>query len=95
MEPIQRTGENWESFLKKYRLKNISEDRGGWRIESASGGIYRVRSKTKLDEGGSMYFKMVCDCPALKTCRHIEAVENMLAAEAIAEGETEVLERTE
>ena len=45
-----------------------------WSVESDSGNTYTVRHKTKLDEMGSMYFVWECNCPARKTCKHIDAV---------------------
>jgi hypothetical protein len=96
-----RTGDSWANFLARYKLKNICDEGNGWRVESASGSTYHVASKTFLDEMGCMEFRMTCDCPARKQCRHISAVMDMRHAEelaAAADGDPdgiEMLERTQ
>ncbi len=89
-----RHGANWDAFLKQYRLAGIDGDSYPYTVRSLSGKTYSVDSKTKLDEMGSMYFKLTCTCPARGHCRHIEAVENMRYAEADGE-DMEVIERAE
>lgn len=79
-----RSGASWEEFLKRYRLKNIDETGGNYRVLSQTGQTYVVANKTCLDECGSMFFRWNCTCPARKQCRHIDAVINMRWAEAIA-----------
>ena len=81
-QPAERTGADWESFLKKRRLLNIADDGADrWKIESASGATYSVTLHTRRD-GEGMYLK--CNCPARKDCRHNAAVYDMLMAEAVA-----------
>lgn len=63
--------------IKQVETGRLSEAR--WQVESEShpGTWYNVRSSTKLDEMGSMYFKMTCDCPSRKhPCKHIIAIED-------------------
>ncbi|MDX9780903.1 MAG: hypothetical protein RBT66_07685 [bacterium] len=100
MEPTteKRKGDSWDAFLKRYRLTNIIDTDRGWDVVSQSGSTYHVRSHTRLDEMGSMYFTMSCTCPAKKQCRHITAVINMREAEARMDEDDdaiEVVERTE
>ena len=97
-----RDGGSWSKFLAEYRLKDICNERGGWRVESSSGSTYHVRSQSYIDrESGGMGFRMTCDCPARKRCRHIDAVEQMRYAEELAAAQAgdvdgmEILERTE
>ncbi|MDE2010488.1 MAG: hypothetical protein KGJ09_10515 [Candidatus Omnitrophica bacterium] len=100
---VNRDGHSWDKFLEKYKLKNICDDGNGvWTVESASGGTYSVVSKTRIERHtGSMYFVIECNCPARKSCRHIEAVTNMRRAEELLAAQSgdndgmEILERTE
>ncbi len=89
METTQRTGENWQAFLKRYRITGI-EDIGNdiYRVSSVSGHTYSVQIHTNVSrEDGGIYFTWSCDCPSRKRCRHIEAVVQMRWAEAAAEGD--------
>ncbi len=97
-----RTGESWQKFLERNRLTNICDENGGWRVDSASGGVYHVKSVSYIDrESGSLGFRMTCDCPARKRCRHIGAVMDMRYAEELAAAQAgdvdgiEILERME
>ena len=97
-----RNGPSWEEFLAKHRLRNITDTGRGWRVESASGSTYTVTRVAGIDRGsGGLYFRYGCDCPARGRCRHVDAVEQMLYAEAAADaaaGDTEgldLMERTE
>jgi len=86
METTSRTGENWQAFLAEFRILDITDSGGVYQVKSASGHTYTVRIHTKIDRDcGSMYFTWSCDCPARKTCRHIEAVRQMRWAESAAE----------
>ena len=61
--------------LSEYRIKSITDNRdGSYGVESCSGNTYTVKSRTRLDEDGCMYFEWTCNCPARKQCRHIDAV---------------------
>ena len=47
-----------------------------WDVASPSGNTYHVSMQTKLDAGGSMFFRWSCDCPSRKyPCKHAVAVE--------------------
>ena len=84
-QPDIRTGPGWDTFLARYRLTGIADANGNrWTVRSASGSAYAVRRRMCMDECGSYYDRWECDCPARKRCRHIDAVEAMLAAEALA-----------
>ncbi|HUU58305.1 MAG TPA: hypothetical protein VMZ50_02075 [Phycisphaerae bacterium] len=85
-EHPMRTGESWEAFLRRYRLRDIRDDgRDGWVVESASGATYHVAAHMGVDrDSGSYTSRMTCDCPARKTCRHINAVMDMRHAEELA-----------
>ena len=71
------------------RKFNIQETARGWDVESQThpGQFYQVKQQTRLDEMGSMYFTMSCNCPSRKhPCKHVDAVvqaryEAELAAE--------------
>jgi len=97
-----QSGSSWDEMLKRYKIKNITEDkRDGWNVESNSGNTYHVRSVTVFHrDDGCLTFKMTCNCAAWKRCRHIDAVEQMRYAEdlvAAQDGDTdgmEILERT-
>jgi uncharacterized Zn finger protein len=87
-EPMEteRSGQSWDDFCKKYRVTDIAgpDDKGAYKVTSESGKTYTVRSRTRLDDMGSMFFEWSCDCPARGTCRHIDAVTAMRWAEAAA-----------
>ena len=88
-----RSGDAWDKLLGDYRLKDIVDIDGGWRVESASGKVYTVSRKAGIDrDSGGMFFVWRCDCPARKRCRHCDAVEQMLYAEAIAHEDYDGLE---
>lgn len=94
----KRKGDSWDEFLKRYRITDIRDTDTGWDVVSESGSTYHVRSRTRLDEMGSMYFTMSCSCAGCKQCRHITAVMNMRHAEACMDEDydgMEVIERTE
>lgn len=82
-----------QEILKKYRIKSITEIDDEFEVVSNSGSTYIVKSITKLDEMGSMYFKYECNCPAWKRCRHINAVEQYQYEEC--EIDDEIMERCE
>ena len=96
-----REGEGWRDLLARYRIKDIHNEDDGWRVESTSGKTYHLRSQTSIDrESGAMMFRMTCDCPAWKQCRHIDAVLDMRYAEELAAAQDgdvdgmEIMERT-
>lgn len=64
-----------QELKTQYRIEDIEETRRGWNVVSTTGNTYHVSSHTRVDENGSMYFAMSCDCPARKRCRHLDAVE--------------------
>lgn len=83
-------------LLQRYQLRAIRVVGRHWEVDSDSGNTYEVRSVTKLDGCGSMYFQWTCSCPARRRCRHIDAVEQLQWEDAAAEGDydgMDVLER--
>jgi hypothetical protein len=81
-----RTGTEWMTFLAKYRIRNITDAADGWTINSQSGAVYHVtRTMHSTRDDGGYSFRFNCNCPARKRCRHIDAVEQMLHAEAHAD----------
>ena len=80
-----RTGPKWEKFLAQFRLRNIADGQrfGCWRVDSASGRTYEVCVRVRMHALGSYYHVWDCDCPPRRTCRHIAAVRQMLAAELL------------
>ena len=95
---LERSGESWEALMRRHRIRNIT-DRGAGRydVESTSGHTYRVECYTPRNPEAAL-FCWRCDCPARKTCRHIEAVVNMRWAEAAADEDydgMDVMEREE
>lgn len=96
-----RSGASWDGLLARHRLVGICDSRDGWTVQSASGGTYHVRSIMGVDrESGAYTFRMTCDCPARKQCRHIDAVMDMRHAEELAAARCgdpdgiEIIERT-
>lgn len=91
-----RTGESWEQLLKKYRLKNVIGSEP-WKVESESGNTYYVRrvlSNSYEDRMlGTITWHMICNCHARKQCRHIDAVECIIEAEAERD-DWDIIERT-
>jgi hypothetical protein len=83
----------WQQFLKRFRIQDISHRAGDYDVISNSGKTYRVVSKMGVSrDSGSYYFTMSCNCPAWKRCRHIEAVEQMRYAEALVNHDSDMLE---
>ena len=79
----------------------VREIENGHEVTSGkSGKTYTVTTETRLDELGSMYFKMKCSCPAGRygrNCHHIETVENYRWQQAVQDrdyDQMDVLERT-
>ena len=99
-EGFQRSGPGWDALMAKYRLVAIEDVDKGWTVRSQSGSTYMVRQTWSIGKwDGSLIGKWTCSCPARKRCRHIDAVEAMLYAEARAEADArdsqglDVLER--
>ena len=87
-----REGDSWQAFLVEFRLRGIVDaGNDAWTIHSASGAEYTVCRTTKMDQCGSYYQSWMCSCPSRKRCRHIDAVESMLAAELEALGDYDAL----
>jgi len=80
--------------LEKFRIKAITPNGNGYDVESNSGNTYHVKSRTRLDSMGSMFFAWECNCPARKRCRHIDAIEQYRWEEAGAD-DAQMLERFE
>jgi len=83
---------------QKTEACEVEETRAGHRVTSPSGNTYEVRSHTKLDELGSMYFTRSCSCPARGTCVHMAAVDLYQRQQAAAAGDYDglnVLDRFE
>ena len=88
-----RKGESWEAFLQRYRIRGIEGEGLPCTVVSESGGRYTVDRTADVDRyDGGMIFRWRCNCPAKKRCRHIDAVENALHAEAIAREDYDALE---
>lgn len=88
-------GPNWEKFLADRRIVSITDSAtGAWRVVSTSGQTYTVRRTVRVARDSGAYVNhWSCDCPARKaghegkSCRHVSAVYDMLAAELIAAGD--------
>jgi len=79
----------------------IKQIENGYDVTSGkSGKTYTVTTETRLDEIGSMYFKMSCSCPAGqhgRNCHHITSVEDYRWQQAAQDqdyDQMDVLERT-
>jgi len=89
-------------FLAKYRIRSITPVNEPGTIpvtvESESGSRYTVDRNAFIDRyDGGMEFRWSCTCPARKRCRHIDAVEDWLYAQALADQDydaLEIIERT-
>ena len=84
-------------FLAKYRIRSISPVGEPGTIpvtvESESGSRYTVDRNAFVDRyDGGMEFRWSCTCPARKRCRHIDAVENWLYGQALADQDYDALE---
>lgn len=73
-------------LLKKFRIVGLTTNSDGtYAIVSNSGKHYTVSQSTHIGRyDGSLYFRWHCDCPARKTCRHIDAVVQCRWDEAAA-----------
>jgi len=95
---VETTESASDELLRQYRLESIERQDGRWDVASKSGSTYQVRSVTRLDDMGCMYFQWRCSCPARKRCRHIDAVEQLSWEDAAADEDydgMDVLERYE
>ena len=96
-----RSGPSWEVFLATYKIRGIKDTADGYEVESTSGSTYQVSDDYGRDSDGCLGVEFNCSCPARGSCRHIDAVEQMLYCEAASnarDGDTDgmdVVERFE
>ena len=83
------TDEQREAKIAACRVTEID---GGHEVVSPSGARYEVRTTTRLDDCGSMFFRTRCSCPACGDCVHIDAVERYVG---LADDAPEIMERIE
>lgn len=82
-----RTGNNWDSLLRRYGLRNVCDLPGGrhWVVECDRGDFYDVAMIATLPISKSFYDSWRCDCGAM-TCGHVRAAAAIAQAEHFAEG---------
>lgn len=103
LQQVRESSAGFRAILTQYRLRNIRNAvGGGYEVESESGNTYRVERRSWIDRAsGSLGFSWRCNCAARKRCRHIDAVERVDYAEALADAQggdssgIDIVERTD
>ena len=96
MEPAaddRYANETFRALLAKHRLRRLDGTlEAGFAVESESGSTYRVTLTDAIVDGGHLRSRWACNCKARGRCRHIDACEQVVMAEATAAGDIETIE---
>lgn len=85
--------DTFRALLAKHRLRRLDGTlEAGFTVESESGSTYRVTLEDVIVGDGHLRSRWACNCKARGRCRHIDACEQVVVAEAAAAGDTETIE---
>lgn len=85
--------ETFRAMLVSHRLRRLDGTlAGGFTVESESGSTYRVTIGDAIVGDGHLRSRWNCNCEARGRCRHIDACEQVVVAEATAAGDSETIE---
>ena len=92
----RHANETFRALLAKHRLRRLDGTVAtGFTVESESGLTYKVTLEDVIVGDGHLRSRWTCNCKARGRCRHIDACEQVVVAEAIAAGDTETIEAME
>jgi len=85
--------ESFRTLLATHRLRRLDGTlAAGFTVVSESGSTYRVTLDDVIVGDGHLRSRWACNCKARGRCRHIDACEQVVAAEASAAGDSETIE---